>query len=137
MPGVLTHFSVAFLGGLLVYLLFRKSEHKKAYGLSFIVGQLIPDTIKFGIPGLMFETANFYEILSKPIYWTLNTYTHTIYTWLALCLIVFLLAFILYKYDKISKDRFKKWIIVDGIFLLSIIIHLILDVLIEEKSYWI
>lgn len=133
MPGVLTHLSVAFGGFILVSLFFRNWR----YGLAFVIGQLIPDTIKFGIPGIMFKTANFYEILSKPIYSQLNHYTHHVIFWIIFCVLVFAIIFLLYKLKKIGKDKFKKWLIADAIFFISIVIHLILDALIIEKSYWI
>ena len=88
MPGVLTHLSVAFAGFLIVYFSFYRSKSKLIYGLAFAVGQLIPDTIKFGIPGVMFKTADFYEILSKPIYWQLNNITHHIHFWIGLFVLV-------------------------------------------------
>lgn len=133
MPGVLTHLSVAVVGFILVSLLSRNWK----YGLAFVIGQLIPDIIKFGIPGLMFKTANFYEILSKPLFWTLNHYTHHVIFWIMFCVLVFAIILILYKLEKIGKDNFKKWLIMNAIFFISIVVHLILDFLIIEKSYWI
>jgi len=133
MPGLLTHLSVAFAGFILVSVFSRSWK----YGLAFVIGQLIPDTIKFGIPGVMFKTANFHEILSKPLFWTLNYYTHHVIFWVIFCVLVFAIIFALYKLEKISKDKFKKWLIANAIFFMSIVIHLILDAFIIEKSYWI
>lgn len=133
MPGVLTHLAVSFAGFLISLLYFK--EYK--YAFAFVIGQLIPDTIKFGIPGILFKTSNFREIISKPLFWKLDSFTHSFYFWLVICIIFVLMIFILYKTKKINKKKFKVWMILNGIFLLSIAIHLILDMFIIEKSYWI
>lgn len=132
MPGLLTHLSVAFLGFLVVFLF---SNYK--YGLVFIFGHVIPDAIKFGVPGVMFRTISFYEIVSKDVYSKIMNFTDNIFTWVVVCVLIFLVVFVLWKLKKISLERFKKWIVMDVIFFVAIAIHLILDVLIIEKSYWI
>jgi len=139
MPGVLSHFSVALIGFLIIYFSFYKAKTKRKifYGLAWVIGTLIPDTIKFGFTGLIYHTTDFYKILEKPIYWTLNYYTHHVVFWIIFFLIVFVLAFLLYKFKKIDKLKLKAWITADIIFLLSIIVHLIMDHYIIEKSYWI
>lgn len=133
MPGLLTHLSVAFAGYLIAILFFR--DYK--YGLAFVIGHLIPDVIKFGVPGVMFKTMNFYEIVSKPIFEELMKVTDNIFTWVVVCVLIFGVIFLLYKLKKIDKERFRKWFIIDVIFFIAIAIHLILDALIIEKSYWI
>ncbi len=132
MPGLLTHLIVAFVGFLVVTLSFNYK-----FGFAFAIGQLIPDVIKFGIPGVMFRTTSFREILSKPIYWQLDGFTHHVYFWILICVLVVVITFVLYKLSKMKKETFKKWLIANIIFFVSIAIHLVLDVLIIEKSYWI
>jgi len=133
MPGVLTHVSVAIVGALIVYFIFRK----KVPALAFVVGQIIPDAIKFGIPGLKLETVSYYKILQDPLFYKLNLVTHTIWTWLILFFVILIVLFVLKKTGKLDKEKFKYWFIVNSSFLLAIVVHLILDVFIIEKSYWI
>ena len=52
MPGVLSHLTAALIGFWIVFFIFRKSENKLFYGFAFIIGTIIPDAIKFGIPGI-------------------------------------------------------------------------------------
>ena len=133
MGGVLTHLAASLVGFLIAFIIFKKYK----YGGSFVVGQLIPDTIKFGIPGIMFKTSSFNEIISKPLFWTLNTYTHSFWFWLVICIIAGAITFALYKMKKIKKETFKTWLKMNIIFLVAIAIHLIIDAYVVEKSYWI
>ena len=132
MPGVLTHLSVAFGGFLFITFL---SSWK--YGFAFFIGQLIPDTIKFGIPAIRLKTASFIGMMKDPIYWQLNNYTHHIYMWIVLCVFVLVLTFALYKFRKIKYKTFKTWLIINLSFFVSIVVHLIMDYFIIEKSYWV
>ncbi len=132
MPGLLTHLSVAFVGFFIINFIFKDWK----YGLVFVIGQLIPDIIRFGITGIANETLNFGEITSQALFWKLS-FTHYAITWVIVFAMVFAVIFILYMLKKINKKKFKEWFIADLIFLTAIIIHLILDALIIEKSYWI
>ena len=132
MPGLLTHLGVAF-GGLIIITLLSNWK----YGLAFLTGQLIPDIIKFGIPAIRRQTSSFTEMMRDPIYWQLNNYTHHIYMWIALSIIVLVITFALYKYQKINKKNFKTWLFINLFFFISIVIHLIMDFFIIESSYWI
>lgn len=133
MPGLLTHLVTSFIGFFAVWWLLKDYR----YGLAFVVGQVIPDTIKFGVTGLIYHTTNFYKILAHPIYWTLNEYTHTICTWALFSIGLVVLVYIFYKIKWVSKNSFIKWAIADLCFIASIAIHLLLDALIIESSYWI
>ncbi len=133
MPGLLTHLIASAVGFLAVLLIFRNWK----YGLVSVAGQLIPDTIKFGVTGLIYWTDDFHEILSHHIYWVLNEITHHVYIWIGLFVLVFFISLILYKKKKINKKKFKSIMIANAVFFATIIIHLILDMIIIEKSYWI
>jgi lysylphosphatidylglycerol synthetase-like protein (DUF2156 family) len=132
MPGLLTHLIASLIGFLALSFSFKNWK----YGMAFVVGQLIPDIVRFGITGLVNGTLNFGEITTKPLFWTLS-FTHYASTWVILFAGVFVLIFVLYKAKKIDKKKFKKWFTINLIFLIATIIHLILDALIIEKSYWI
>jgi len=130
MPGLLTHLSVA-LFGFLVFFVFRNY----LYGIVFAIGHLIPDVIRFGVTGIIGGKHSFNEIIAHPLFWKLS-FTHYVITWIIVLVIIFLVIFGLYKLKKISKKGFRKWFIANIIFFIAVMIHLILDVLIIEKSYW-
>ena len=133
MPGLLTHLAAAFSGFLIIYML----SYNWKYGLSWIIGTLIPDVIKFGIPGIKLETSSYYKILADPLFRVLDRYTHTFVYWVIVFIVFFLIIFLLYRFKKLSIKKAKALIISDIIFILSIAVHLIMDKLIIEKSYWI
>jgi hypothetical protein len=132
MGGVLTHVSVALIGCLIFSLAFKNWK----WGLAFVVGQLIPDSIRFGITGLFDEKFSFGQIVQESLFWKL-AFTHYYFTWTLVFAAIFGLIFFLYKKKKINKKQFKEWIIADGIMLLGVIVHLIIDALVIEKSFWI
>ena len=133
MAGLLTHILIS-LGGFLFSLIIFK-EYK--YAISFIFGQTIPDAIKFGIPGIMFKTSSFREIISKPLFWQLNSFTHSFGFWCVLCLIGVIISFVLYKMKKIKKSTMITFLLLILVFIISIAIHMVLDAYVIERSYWI
>jgi heme/copper-type cytochrome/quinol oxidase subunit 1 len=132
MGGVLTHVSVALIGCLIILLISKKWK----LGAVFAIGQLAPDSIRFGLTGLFDEKFTFGEIVQDSLFWKL-AFTHYLITWIVVFLVIAGIIFVLHKKKKIKKEKFKEWIIADAIFLLAIIIHLIIDALIIEKSFWI
>jgi hypothetical protein len=132
MPGLLTHLIVSAIGFLLASLIFRNWK----YGAAFVTGQLIPDVVRFGVTGLVNGTLNFGEITSKPLFWTLS-FTHYSLTWSVVFALIFVVLFCLYKSKKIKLKQFRQWFVMNLIFLTAVMIHLLLDILIIEKSYWI
>lgn len=132
MPGVLSHLIVAVVGFVVVWLLFNWK-----YGYGFVVGTLIPDSIKFGIPAVRLKTASFGEMMTDPFYGPLHVYTHSVWTWVVLCVFVVFVLFCLYKVKWVSWKNFRMWIFINVSFLVAIVIHLIMDYFIIEKSFWI
>lgn len=137
MPGVLSHLTAALIGFWIVFFIFKKNKNKLFYSFAFVFGTIIPDAIKFGIPGIKLETASYYKILQDPLFSLLDSYTHIWITWFVLGIIVLVISLIIYKLDWIKNKTFKKINIGYLIFFIAIIIHLIMDFYIKEKSYWI
>ncbi|MCK4649602.1 hypothetical protein KAT36_00055 [Candidatus Pacearchaeota archaeon] len=131
MPGVLSHVSVAVAGFVVIWLL---SNWK--YGFGFFVGTLIPDSIKFGIPAIRLQTASFAKMMTDPLYGPLHVYTHSVWTWVALCVFVVFVGFLLFRVRWVSWERFRIWVFINVSFLVAIVIHLIMDHFIIEKSFW-
>ena len=137
MPGLLTHLSVAFFGALLLYFIFYKSKSKLIYGLAFAIGNIIPDLIDFGILGIQQGSLNPAEIMHNPSFLALAILGHTFLNWVITAFVVIIIVFILYKFDKISKKSLITIVISAVLLLLGVFIHIKLDGLIIETSYWI
>ncbi len=133
MAGLLTHLGIALIGGLIAGLIFN---HWK-YGVAFGFGHLIPDLIDFGIPGLLMGSANPAEIMSHPWFYPLMLLGHTWWHWVLFGILIFLTALLLYKLKKIKKNTFTCTVLILISFLIGVMIHLIIDILIIERSYWV
>lgn len=133
MAGLLTHLGISLALFIVTSLIFRKS----IYGISVAIGQLIPDAIKFGITGIKLKTLSPTVIISDDLFWELEFLMNDYHTWVILGIIVVLSSFFLYYFRKIKKQKAKEinWNYL--IFVIGVIIHLIIDLLIIETSYWI
>ncbi|KHO53797.1 MAG: hypothetical protein QT05_C0001G0019 [archaeon GW2011_AR13] len=137
MPGLLTHLSVGFFGFLLIYLGCYKSKNKIFYGLVFFIGQLIPDLLDFGIAGIKQGSFNPAVIMTNPLFRPLAILGHTFTNWLILATILFFIAFLFFRFKKISRESFIATIVSIIILLATTLIHIQLDKVIIETSYWI
>jgi hypothetical protein len=137
MGGLLTHLITALIGFLIIINLFKKEKWKYFFGIAFSLGHLIPDLIDFGIVGVLNRTLNPAEIIQIPLYDVLRWVGHTPLHWIIFGLFIFGICFLLYKFKRISKNIFIKLIILLACFISGVAIHLIIDELIIEKSYWI
>lgn len=133
MPGILTHLTVALVGAVIIYLVSRK----KVYSFAFVFGTIIPDAIKFGIPGLKLCTVNFYTILEDPLYGVLCPILDSFEFWIILCGLVFLIGYLLLEFKVMDWKKVRVLFISNIICFVAIVIHLIMDIFIIEKSYWI
>lgn len=132
MPGILTHLTVAFIGAIIIYFVSRK----KIYSFAFVFGTIIPDAIKFGVPGLKLGTINFYTILASPLYGVISPITDSIWTWVIVCGLVFFIGYLLGELEVISWKDVKGLFFSNIICFVAIAIHLIMDIFIIEKYYW-
>jgi hypothetical protein len=132
MGGVLTHVGIALFGFLIILLISKKWK----FGIAFAIGQLAPDVIRWGVTAILDEKFSFVEIIQESLFWELG-FTHYPIVWVAVFLVFGGLSFLLYKKKKITKKKFKELIIADSLFFLAIIIHLVIDALVVEHSFWI
>lgn len=133
MGGLLTHVSIALIGGLAFGFAFKNWK----YGAAFAFGQFIPDMIDFGILGVIMGSLNPAEIMTHPWFQPLAQLGHTFVNWIIFGLIVFVIIIGLYHYDKIKYKTYKSSFIALITFLTGVAVHLIIDKLIIEKSPWI
>ena len=130
MPGLLTHLIVALVGAVIIYLI---SNWK--FGVCFAFGHIIPDVIKFGIPGMKMRTMSFYEIVASDMFNQIRVYSDSFLVWILVCLFVLVILFGLYKLGKMTKKKFYKLSLGTLIILSGVILHLTMDIFIIEKNY--
>ncbi len=133
MAGLLTHLGIAFFGFLVGYVMFKKLS----YGVSFFIGHLIPDVLKFGITGVKLWTASPGEIVKDSLFLKIEALASNYNLWIILGVFIIALSFFFYHIHKIRKSDMKTIDKSYVFFILGVIIHLIVDIYIIEKSYWI
>jgi len=133
MGGLLTHLGIAVAGFLIGIFLFKNWK----YGLGFFIGHLIPDMIDFGFLGVIMGSVNPVEIMTHRWFDFLVSVGHTWWHWVVFGIVVFLIIFLLYKSKKLSKRRFKMFMITLIFFLAGVGVHLLIDKFVNETSYWI
>lgn len=133
MAGLLTHLGIAFAGFLVGYLAFKKFS----YGSSFFIGHLIPDVLKFGITGIKLGTTSFNNIVRDGLFWKIESIASNYNLWIILGILIIASSFFLYHIHKIRKSDMRTINRSYIFFIAGVFIHLIIDILIIEKSYWI
>jgi hypothetical protein len=133
MAGLTTHLIIAFVGFILAWFMFKEWK----YGVAFVLGHLGPDLMDFGITGLRIGSMNPSVIMTHPWFHPLMILGHTITNWVIFGIIIMAIFILLYKFNKIGKKTFMKLILILAFFLIGIAMHLMLDKLIIETSYWI
>lgn len=133
MAGLTTHLLIASVGFLVGYFIFKEF----LYGASFFIGHLIPDALKFGITGVKLWTAHPSIITQDNLFRRIDLIASDYNTWIILGIFVIALSFFLYHIHKIRKNKMQDINKTYFFFLAGVFIHLIVDILIIEKSYWI
>jgi hypothetical protein len=137
MAGLLTHFSIALIGSLIILLCFHKSKYKWLYAPAFFLGNLIPDLVDFGITGLKIGSLNPPIIMRNSWFQPLARFSHNFLHWFLIMVIICLIAYLLYSLKKLSKKTVYAIIIASIFFLAAIVIHLNLDFYVQEVHWWI
>jgi hypothetical protein len=132
MAGLLTHLFVSVLGGLVI-IYFSK---KWFYGAVFAIGQLMPDILDFGVVGIKLLSVDPSLIVRDSWFAPLRVFGHNIFNWFAICAILFIIVFLVFHLIKVKipKKYFYSSIL---IFFISVSVHLVLDIFIQERSPWI
>lgn len=139
MAGLLTHLGVGFAGALIIYFVFykTKAKDKVIYGGIFILGNILPDLIDFGFLGIKMRSLNFSEIMKNPLFRPLAIWGHTFSNWIIIALVISVIAFLLYKLNKISKNKLIDIVTAVILVLIGVSLHLEFDTLIQETNHWI
>ena len=139
MAGLLTHVGAGILGALVIYFVFYKSKPKTKiiYGIVFVIANMLPDLIDFGILSIKTGSLSPDEIMTHKLFHALAVLGHTYMNWVIVGLVVLVIGFLLYKLKKISWDGFVGVVVSIVLALIGIAIHLRLDILIQETSHWI
>ncbi len=133
MAGLLTHLGISLALLVITMIISRKWM----YGFSIAIGQLIPDAVKFGITGIKLRTFSPNLILKDDLFWTLEGLMSNYHTWVILGIFIVLSSFFLYYLRKMKKQQLKdiNWSYL--LFVIGVIVHLVIDVFIIERSYWV
>ena len=130
MPGAITHIIVAIISAYIVYAFHFKFE----YAISTFIGNLIPDAIPIMISAIKHWTFSLTNIVNTSTFYPVYLVTSNFEHWLTLGFFVFGSCIFLYHYHFIKKKTMKEYAELYVFFLIGILIHLILDALISEKS---
>ncbi len=139
MAGLLTHLSAGFIGFLIIWFAFSntKAKVKLVYGFIFAISNILPDLVDFGILSIVMGSLSPREIMTHELFHTFAVIGHTFSNWLILAFVVFVVVFLLHKAERVSRVRAVEVVMSLILGLIGIAIHLGLDVLIKETSYWI
>jgi len=133
MAGLLTHLTIALVGFLVGTFAFKNYR----YGLAFAIGHLIPDLTDFGLAGIRQGSLDPGVIMTNPAFHPLSVFSHSPLTWILMALLFLGIMLWLYRYDKIKKSNFITGVVCVIFFIIGVAIHLTIDHLINEVSYWI
>lgn len=132
MAGLLTHLMISSFLFIIIFVIFKKFW----YGFAVFLGQLIPDAVKFGITGIKLRTFSPSLIIKDELFWKLESLMSNYHTWVTLGIFIVLSSLFFYYIRKMKKQHLKdlNWSYL--LFVIGVIVHLIIDIFIIEKSYW-
>lgn len=127
------HIGVGLLSGLIAYLIHFRIE----FSLSVFIGNLLPDAIKFGFTALKQGTLSIFSVNMKDeFYRNIAAFTYSSTNWFSFGFFLSSVLIFLYHYHYIKKKKMEEYEELYAFLLIGIITHLIMDVLIIEKSVW-
>lgn len=133
MAGLLTHLIIVVVVGVIVFIFSKKW----IYSAAFALGHLIPDLISFGIPGIKMGSTNPGVIMTNPWFQPLALFSHNAFHWIIFAMGIWLIGVLLYSFKKINRKTFAASILAIVFFISGVVIHLVVDKLVIETSYWI
>jgi len=133
MAGLLTHVAISLVLFILVLSIFRKFW----YAFAIFIGQIIPDAVKFGITGIKLRTLSPRLIVRDSLFWKLESLITSYPFWVVLGILIAFASFFLYYFKKLKKEQAKEinWTYV--FLVIGVVIHLIIDTIVFENSYWV
>jgi hypothetical protein len=138
MAGLLTHLSFGILGFLIIWFGFKSEKKLKLiYGGLFILANIAPDLVNFGILSIVMGSLSPREIMTHKLFHTLSILGHTFFNWVIVWLVVLATVTLLFYFEKISKRSFYYTVVIVCLSVIGVVIHFVLDALVIETSYWI
>ena len=132
MPGIIPHIIAGITTGIIIHFFHQKFE----FSIVAFIGNLLPDTIKFGITAIFQGTIKIFAVEKNSTYQTLDSLSGNITNWFTLGFFSLALILFLYHYHIIKKKQVEEYSELTGFLILGIITHLIMDLLIIEKGPW-
>jgi len=141
MAGLLTHLVISFVGFIIIAFLFKTRIWRYVYGGAFFIGHLMPDVIKFGITGIYIKDFSYRAILKSPLFFTLDNYfgyhEAGFFFWIMLSAFSLILFSALAFFKFMKKTKAREFIFATILLSVGALIHLVIDIFIIEKNYWI
>jgi uncharacterized protein YacL len=133
MAGLTTHLVISLVGFFITLLILRNWK----YGAAFVIGNLSPDLISFGITGIREGSLNPAIIMTNSWFYPLAMFGHNFFYWIIFVVIILVIALISYSFKKLSKKNFTMIILLLVCLIIGVAFHLLFDIWIQETSYWI
>ena len=133
MAGLLTHVGISIFLFIVVIIWFRKLW----YALPISIGHIIPDAIKFGITGIKLKTFSPTLIIKDDLFWKLETLMTSYTFWVILGLVIVFTSLGFYYMRKIKNKELRDINWSYFFFVVGVVIHLVIDIFIIEKSSWV
>ncbi|HIG98001.1 TPA: hypothetical protein HA231_01075 [Candidatus Woesearchaeota archaeon] len=132
MPGAIPHIAAGLLSAAIVH----KKHMRLELSLAILIGNLLPDIIKFGLSALKQGTLAVFNIRQDGFYHLWSQLTYNPANWFSLGFFLLLLAGFLYHYHVIKKKKLWEYEELYVFLLIGIFTHLAMDALIIEKGPW-
>lgn len=132
MPGAILHILIGLLSAAIVH----KKHMRLEFSIAVFLGNLVPDSITFGISAVVQGTVKVFSIKQDSLFSKLVSTAYSPANWFTLGFFLLLLTTFLYHYHVIKKKKLWEYEELYIFLLIGILTHLIMDVLIIEKRPW-
>lgn len=133
MGGVLTHVAAGLICAAVVHITHFRFE----FSLAIFIGNLLPDAIKFTVSGIAQGTMAIFNVEKDSLFWALHNVTGSAEYWMGMLLFVLASCLQLYHHKIIRKKEMKEIAELWTFLVAGILVHIVIDWLIDEKSPWI
>lgn len=132
MGGVLSHVAIGLLSAAIIHLIHYKLE----FSAATFIGNILPDTLKFGLSGIINGTINLAMIVKSGSYTTIQPLAEGASAWFTIGFFIFATTIFLYHYHIIKKKRMEEYDELFIFLIIGVILHLLLDFFYQEPSPW-
>ncbi len=133
MGGALLHIAVGLASALAVHLFKARRE----FALAVFLGNLAPDALKFGLSALVQGVWAISHIRRDAFYRAVAGVTDTGSYWVMAGVFAAALGYFLYDHHVLRKKTVREYEELYGFLFLGILVHLVIDALVQETGVWV